>query len=176
MKNENNASAKKRSNKKIGILDVVIIVAAITLTLGLFGRMYIGKRIGVSYEDSAEVTFIIEGISKDGSEAIVKGDVLTWVKYDDSGEANDYMRLGEIKSFTSRSASVVMGEDEGSYSVTDETKVDVVCTLTADGKKTDSGFMLGGTQYIAAGMKIPVRCPHYSVNILILGVEAADVK
>ena len=69
--------------------------------------------------------------------------------------------------------AVLYIEDKGSVVevVSGLNRVDIRGSFVSEGKMSESGFLIGGTQYVAPGMTTLVYLPNINVNILITDVE-----
>ncbi len=158
---ENIKKKKKTRFSGIDFLIVLIIIlclGSIAVRHGLIDKFRSGSNLV-----PAEISFSVKGVSPETADTVVSGGKL----YLESGKT-----AGEIKSASKSSAMVLSEKSDGSLiSVTDDTMRDIKGTLSASGTFTESGFMLNGNLYIAAGKTITLKTGNSEITVLITGVK-----
>ncbi len=158
---ENIKKSKKSRFSGIDLLIILVIIlclGSIAIRHGLIERFKSGSNLV-----KAEISFSVENISPELADTITTEKKL----YLSSGDA-----IGEVKSASKTSASVLSEKSDGSLIlVTDDTMRDVKGTITAYGSFTESGFMLNGDLYTAAGKVLTLKTENSELTILVTGIK-----
>lgn len=151
---------------RINILDFVIFAVVVLCIAGGFLRS--GKK---STDEKLEtqtalISFSISNVQAASVDCFEDGDLV----YSESLGCNMGRIVGESIVAT---PAILYIEDDGAVveAVSGLERVDIVGSFISEGKMSESGFLIGGTQYIAPGMTTLVYLPKINVNILITGVE-----
>lgn len=157
---ENENKVRRRFN----IIDLFIILAVVAVIVGVALRFNLADKIGVkSNRDTVTVSFIITDIKESSADALVIGDTFFI-------DANK-IELGELISKKPTYAEAFIENDDGVLVKTaNENKYDVRGEIRATGRIKDDGFMLGGTQFIAANKILYVYSQHIMVTMTITGI------
>ena len=171
MDQKSTMKAKKKKFSLSGI-DIMIILLIILCVVGLVIRNglidSILKRTDLS---SAEIGFSVSSVTQEVADSVKTGDTVTMLN--DSKRSKD-SKLGQIKSVSKTSALTLVEKGDGTPErVTDERLRDMTGTITVSGKMTDSGYMLNGDTYIAAGSKFSVTSGNAVFEILITSVRTS---
>jgi len=156
---------EKKIRRRFNIVDLLIILAVIAIVIGVALRYNIADSIGLkSNKDTVTVSFLITDIKETSADAMVIGDKF-YLQYNN-------LELGELMNKkTSNTVSYIENDDGVLVKAENNTRFNVRGEIRATGKLTSDGFMLGGTQYIAAGKDISVYSQHIMVSLLITGIE-----
>ena len=160
---ENKESVRRHFN----IIDAIIILAVAAIVAGVALRYNLTDKIGAkSNRDTVIISFSISDIKPTSVDAMIAGDIF----YIDSNN----MELGELLSVTSSDAVQYLENSDGEITRQyDSERRDVTGEIKAKGALTDSGFMLGGTQYLGANKELYVRSQNIMVTIRITGIREA---
>ena len=153
---------------RINILDIVIVLAIVAVIVGVAMRFNLADKLGIqSNSDAVEISFLIKEISESSVDALVIGDKFYW-------DSNS-MEVGELKWKTQDYAEAFIENEEGLLVKTlNEKYFDVRGTIRAEGKMTDDGFMLAGTQFLSAGKYLYVSSKNIKVTILITDISPTE--
>lgn len=155
--------SKKESQKRIGALDVVVLVLLLAVVcVGIF-RFVKEKSVG-KLEDFT-VSIQVTDVSPEHSDYADDADY-----YLKSGE-----HFGKTESAPLFSPSFTYGENErGSYvkNYAGDGTVDFKAEVAASGVMTDSGFMLNGKTYLAPNMSVEITTGYVTYTATVTGIEA----
>ena len=156
--------SEKKAARGFNVLDFIILAAVLAVIVGICWRFNLADRIGVKADrDTVEIAFLIQEVKETSAEALVIGDEFRWV-------AND-MTIGELKSKEVFYAEAFVENDKGELVKTyNDTRRDIRGVITAKGVLSDSGFMLGGTQYLAPGKTLVVKSKDILVTMTITNI------
>ena len=178
MKNKRTSTEKNRI--KFRALDVVIIVLILASVVGVYFRYNIVDLIagGRNLKDYA-VSFEIKDIQDSTKDKFELGNK---IYYKGNGEL-----LGELMAVTENSDAVVHhtpaiktvipeGTTEAiEISYPEGTRIDVSARMSCKGKYSEeSGFLLGGTNYIAPGQTISVMTDYVTFDIIITDISLIE--
>lgn len=160
------APAVQKSNK-INSADIMVILLVLVFIVGMVFRFGVIQKIDTdSKKQSATVSFVVEDISSSSAGFFHVGDMVYF--------ASDMKTIGTISEVSEPVASQrYIYTDDGNIVLTEATdgKVDIRANMTVLGEKTERGFMLDGTTYIAPNMSIEIKTKHISVTLLITNIE-----
>lgn len=140
------------------ILIVILCLGSIAVRHGLVEKFKSGSNLV-----QAEISFSVKNISPELADTIISGEKL----YLSSGKA-----VGELKNVSKSNASVLSEKSDGTLVLaTDDTARDIAGTITVSGTFTESGFMLNGNLYTAAGKTFEVKTSNSEFEILVTGVK-----
>jgi len=153
---------------RFNIIDFMIIIAVIGCVVGVALRYNVMDRIGLSSTTNVvEIDFEIFSIRPTSFDAMVKGDTFYWKQ--------NNMEIGVLKEAQSHYSEVFMVNDDLELVKTfRDDRYDVQGTFTASGSMTDSGFMLGGTQFIAPGKQLTVYSKNIEVTLTVTAVNLVE--
>ncbi len=157
--------SEKQSRKRLNVIDFVIIVIVLGCIAGIIARYNIVNRIVVdSDRDEVEISFVVTSISPMISEAVNDGDVFY---SESSGNCIGTLIRHEVKN-----SEIVYSNENGEPVVgSDQTKRDVTGTLRAYGIMGSDGFMLEGTQFLAAGKKLTIQSLEVQISVIITEIR-----
>ncbi len=164
----NHAPASKPAAQKhrFNIVDFVLITAVIACIIGIAIRYNLNHSTG-RIQDKAIVTVKIDSLLNEYVDALVEGDHFY---YQTTGNP-----VGTLLSIETEPAEMRVVSNDGIIStLKHDQRVNVFCTLEAEGYDSENGFMLNGSTYIGSGTHIPVRSNRLETEILILNVEPAE--
>ena len=151
---------------RVNILDFVIFAAVFLCIAGVFLRS--GKK---NTDEKLEtqtvvISFSISNVQAASADCFRDGDLV----YSESLGCSMGRIIGDSIAAT---PAVLYIEDKGSVVevVSGLNRVDIRGSFVSEGKMSESGFLIGGTQYVAPGMTTLVYLPNINVNILITDVE-----
>ena len=157
---------KQNSNLKISVIDVVIVLALIACIVGVVVRYKIyEKEHEVITTDVCSVSLMIKGASHELSESIAADDQIF---FDENGE-----KLGKITEVNISDAIVYHQNSQGEIveNIDGELK-DIVIKIEVYGDLTESGFLVNGKEYVAAGKELAVYTKNFSEKCLVIDVES----
>lgn len=180
-KNHINESENNKNKVRFRALDVVIILLVLATVVGVYFRYNILDAL-TSRRDLKEytVSFSVEDIRYTTPNYMKVGDT---VYFADSGD--EIGKLIEASDDTSNIAlsitpasELFLGSDgnyEEIFYPNSETRVDATGRMICIGTYSDeSGFLLGGTKYIAPGDVISVKTELVTVSFTIQEIELAQ--
>lgn len=159
---------KMGSRARWNLIDLIVILLVFICLLGAIIRVG-GKDwfVGGSDLREHEIYFSVTDIAYTSEDALVIGDTVTLC---DSGAV-----LGELKSIDSILPSTLYVKDADgnvlSVNYPESIRIDVTGTVSSRGRKTDNGYLLGGTAYLAPGKAYRVQTEHMDFTMNILDIE-----
>ena len=156
------------SRARWNLIDLIVILLVFICLLGAIIRVG-GKDwfVGGSDLREHEIYFSVTDIAYTSEDALVIGDTVTLC---DSGAV-----LGELKSIDSILPSTLYVKDADgnvlSVNYPESIRIDVTGTVSSRGRKTDNGYLLGGTAYLAPGKAYRVQTEHMDFTMNILDIE-----
>ncbi|MBO4979262.1 MAG: DUF4330 domain-containing protein [Clostridia bacterium] len=159
---------KMGSRARWNLVDLIVILLVFICLLGAIIRVG-GKDwfVGGSDLREYEIYFSVTDIAYTSEDALVIGDTVTLC---DSGAV-----LGELKSIDSILPSTLYVKDADgnvlSVNYPESIRIDVTGTVSSRGRKTDNGYLLGGTAYLAPGKAYRVQTEHMDFTMNILDIE-----
>lgn len=162
-----NKAVQRNRKTKFSIIDFTIIVIVITLLIGIAARYDIVNRLfsKTSLTD-AKVTFVANAISdaevkalKENTDFYVNGEV-----------------FGTLTSISEPVYALIYAENEYGVLVAyeDKNSFDIEGTFNCKVIKSENGYLLGGTRYIAAGSEFTIRANGVAITITIISVQESD--
>ena len=150
-------------------IDVLIVVLLILITaVIIFRSQLLSLFTSSGQKETCEITFVCESIQKDVFEANVKQsakNTLTWT------DAEDKLGKMTILNESIANARIYEKQPDGSLNVTlSETDVRFSGTVKTT-LISNNGYYLGGTNFIAPGMRITVATELAEFEILIVNIQ-----
>ena len=153
---------------RFNIIDFVIIIALIGCIVGVALRYNVVDKIGLSsHSDNVEIEFVIFSIRPTSYDAMVKGDTFYWKQ--------NNMEIGTLKEATGSYSEVfIPTSDLKMVKSFRDDRYDVRGVFSATGAMTESGFMLGGSQFLAPGKSLNVISKNIDVTLTITKITKVD--
>ena len=156
----------KSNSKKISfsVIDFTIIIVILALLVGIIARYdVVDKLFSKTSLVEARVKFVAEAITPEEASAFNENN-----KFYIDGE-----QFGVLTAVTPQKAIMYRENAQGALvSYEHETLIDLKGDFTCKVMKSDSGYLLGGVRYIAAGSVFTVRANGVAVKITIISIEA----
>lgn len=151
---------KKRA--RFSVADFVIILMVIACLVGVAMRYDIAEKLfSKTKAEEVRVTFVVSSATDNTYQAFASGAVFTC-------DDETFGRLEEV------SATPAVQYYENSSGVLTEKKNDelhdITGTFVCQLVRSDSGYLLGGRTYIAAGSTFTLRCGTVKTTVLITSV------
>ncbi|MBQ7380500.1 MAG: DUF4330 family protein [Clostridia bacterium] len=161
-------SKKNGSGIGLNLIDFVVILLVLICLASAIIRI---RRVDLFNQgddlEQHEIYFSVTDISYTSEDALVIGDTFTL--------SDNKTVLGTLQSVDSVLPSTLYVSDiDGnvlSVNYPESTRIDVTGTVLSLGKMTDSGYLLGGTTYIAPGRAYTVQSEHMDFTLKILDIE-----
>ena len=157
---------------RFNIIDVSIILVIIFIFIGIFLRYDLAKNINFqANQDKFELEFIIEDIQEYSQNYLTAGEsfyvTISSIKIGDIKEILD-IRPAEIfvKTQDNESVGIVKSERPG--------RIDVTGVLTCYGRKVDTGYMINGSIYCAAGKEFLIHTGPLETTITVLSMNPVE--
>ena len=165
----NTPQTEKKKRARLNSADLMIFLLCVLCIAGMVLRFVVIDKIEKdASSQSATVTMMIEGVSETSREYL-------------SESAQVYLEdgttvFGTVSTVSSTPSPVYVYEDDGTITRMDSVngRVDIKVELSVSGAMTESGFMLGGTTYIAPNMTLPVKTSMLTVSGTILDISVAQ--
>ncbi len=158
----------QKSKIRFNILDFLIVAVVILCIVGVLLRGGAETTDPKLETQRAIVTYKVSNIQSASQHCFQAGDRI----YSQSLGCDMGYLVGKVEV----TPAVSYIEDDGvitkTVSVTD--RIDLVGQFECEGKMSESGFSIGGTQYIAPGMSTYAYLPNINVNILITDVTVVE--
>ncbi len=163
---------------RINILDFLIIALVVLCIVGVVLRVYTKSQEDKLGKDVATVSFLIQDVQNASKDLIHAGDRL----YSEAYECE----FGKVVGNVVHTNAVYYAEDDGEIikvesgidpATGEPYRVDLYGKFECEGTWTDeSGFSIGGTQYIAPNMSVALSFPNIKATVLILDVQVEKAK
>ena len=167
---EKKTSAGAMSRARLNSADLMILMLCIVCIAGMVLRFGMIEKIEKEANaQAATVTVLIEGVSSTSRDYLVLGDDVFFGK--------NLEKFGSVSSILSVAPSpVYVHGDDGSITQMNSVngRVDIRAVLSVNGTMTESGFLLGGTTYIAPNMILSLKNEKLSVNATIIDVKIVE--
>ena len=167
--NENKKPVTKKARKiKPNIIDFIILIALIGAIIGIAIRAGVVEKVtaGSNFE-SAQITFLISGVSESTGKCFGNGDVF----YSNTHGCS----FGTLEEYSLTPAEIYTADELGVlhkvYLAEELGMSDVRGTMICSGVFTADGFFLGGSNFIAPNSTVAVKSADVEVNILIIDIE-----
>ena len=183
-KKENNQQKSPAHSEKIrrfprfGILDLVIILLVVAVIVGLAFRYNLFSTFNkLQNLSECAVTFSVKNIENTTQYYISSGDV---VYFKDSGnEFGTIMDSSDASSIpltiTPATETFVKDGETITASYPKDTRIDATGRIKCEGKFSNDGtFLLGGSEYLAAGQTFIVCTEKVTLEITILNTELIE--
>ncbi len=162
-------SKKSNSEKKItfSVVDFAIIVVIIALFIGVIARYDVVDRLfSKTSLVNAKVTFVAEAITAEEAAAFTESN-----KFYTDGDV-----FGTLTAVTDPAKALMYRENAAGELVAYEhdSLLDLRGSFTCKVMASNSGYLLGGNRYIAAGSVFTVRADGVAVKITVISVETLD--
>ncbi len=169
MRERKNAPAVEKKRARLNSADLMIFLLCVLCIAGMVFRFVVVDKIEKdAAAQSATVTMLIEGVSETSREYF-------------SDSAEFYLEdgttvLGTVSTVSSSPSPVYIYEEDGTITKMDSVngRVDIKVELSVSGVMSESGFMLGGTTYIAPNMTLPIKTSMLSVSALIMDIKIIE--
>ncbi|MBQ9134259.1 MAG: DUF4330 family protein [Clostridia bacterium] len=149
---------------RVNILDFLIVAAVVLCIAGALLRGGVKSTDEKLETQTAVITFKVSNVQSASQYCFRDGDKI----YSQSLGCDMGRIVGEITATPSVYYYEQNGEIFKAYS--EAGRVDLVGTFECVGQMSESGFLMGGTQYIAPGMTTYAYLPNINVNILITDI------
>lgn len=149
---------------RVNILDFLIVAAVVLCIAGALLRGGVKSTDEKLETQTAVITFKVSNVQSASQYCFHDGDRI----YSQSLGCDMGRIVGEITATPSVYYYEERGEIFKAYS--EAGRVDLVGTFECEGQMSESGFLMGGTQYIAPGMTTYAYLPNINVNILITDI------
>ncbi len=161
-----NTGKKEKRGVRFNLLDALILLAILLLIAGVFLRGRLAGRVASeSRSKSVDIVFYVNDVKKETGEAALTGEKVFWKQ--------NSMLIGQIEEVTSSPAEIYTECADGTTALSyDENRCDLRITVRAQGTETPEGFMLNGSQFIAAGKEMILLTPTIEVESLVASVRA----
>lgn len=154
----------KKTKFRVNILDFLILAVVALCIVGAIWRGGVKTTDEKLETQTAVVSYFISNVQSASQYCFQAGDRM----YSQTLGCEMGRLVGKIEA----TPALYYVEDDGkiipTYSEAD--RVDIRGQFEVDGKMSESGFSVGGTQYIAPGMSMYVYLPNINVTILITDV------
>jgi len=162
----------KPKKSKFNIIDITIILVIIFIVIGVFLRYDLAKNINFqANQDKFEVEFIIQNIQEASQNYLTAGESF----YITTAS----IKIGEIKEILDiRPAEHFVQTQDGE--TTDMVKselprrIDMTGVLACSGRKVDSGFMINGNIYCAAGKEFLIHTGTVETTVTVLSINLVE--
>lgn len=169
---------KTENKRKIGALDVFIIIALAACVVCIGIRFFATSRSQVSEKVQLEdyiISIKVEAIKDSSAKNYMTPDTNFYIKETGTyfGSLLEGLTIKDAqKSYEMPNGDVVMGENNA---VGDLYRVDVEAKLVSKGKVDDSGrFLLGGNTYVGANKEFNLYSKYLAIKVTVTGVEKAQ--
>lgn len=154
----------KKRKLRVNILDFLILAAVVLCIAGALLRGGVKSTDTKLETQTAVITFRVSNVQSASQYCFQEGDKI----YSQSLGCDMGRIVGEITATPAAYYYEENGEIVKAYSGAE--RVDLVGTFESEGQMSESGFLMGGTQYIAPGMTTYAYLPNIDVNILITDI------
>ncbi len=150
---------------RINILDFLIVAAVVLCIAGALLRGGAKRTDEKLITQTAVITFQVSNVQEASQYCFADGDRI----YSQSLGCE----MGRIVGAVKATPAVYYYEENGviTKAYSESGRVDLVGTFACEGQMSESGFLMGGTQYIAPGMTTYAYLPNINVNILITDID-----
>lgn len=154
-----------KKKKRFNVIDFVIVVVVLGCIAGIAARYNIVNRIVVdSDRDEVEISFLATDMSPMLSYAVNVGETFY-------SEASG-ISMGPLIEYDVKDSIITFINDSGEKeTAADPAKKDITGTLRATGIMSADGFMLGGTQYLAAGKTLTIQSLEVQLSVIITEIK-----
>ncbi len=161
---------KNDGKKKIAAADAFIVILLLLSIAAMGVRIAIGSGGLLSTSEHGEflVSYVVSGIKSEYSDAFSGGREFYLEDGEKFGVLCDGAAFTPAKMYTENADGICR-----TVYATDGT-VDIKGVATVRGTMTDSGFLLGGSKYIAANMPLTVSSPDITVTITVTDITTAQ--
>lgn len=158
----------KKAKFRFNILDLLILVVILLCIAGALLRGGVKTTDEKLETQTAVISYFISNVQSASQHCFQEGDPI----YSHTLGCD----LGHLVGKVQVEPSVYFVEDDGKIikTVSDAGRVDIRGQFEAEGKMSESGFAIGGTQYIAPGLSTYAFLPNINVTILITDVTLKD--
>ena len=146
---------------KFSVADFVIILMIIACIIGVAMRYDIAEKLfSKTKAEDVRVTFAVSSATDNTNNAFSTGAVFMY----GSGKLEEADSSPAVQYYENSSGVLTEKKNEGFYDITGT----FVCRLVS----TDSGYLLDGRTYIAAGSTFTLQCGAVRTTVLITSVGA----
>ena len=162
-KQNGSTSLKLRFN----VIDVLIVLIVLACAVGLIVRFSnVGEISSAENLKTYDVYFSVSNIAYTAEDAFIQGDTVTLA---DSGAV-----LGEFAGLESILPAEFFARDESGNLIVvnypESTRIDVTGRIVSHGVRSENGYLLNGTTYIAAGTEYSVQSEHMDFILKITNI------
>ena len=162
----------KSKKSKFNIIDFLIVLVIIFIVIGVIWRYELASNINFrANQEKFEVEFIIQDIQEASQYFLTAGEsfyiTVSSIKIGEIKEILD-IRPAEIFVRTQEDASldVVKSEMPG--------RIDITGVFTAYGRRVDTGYMINGSIYCAAGKDFLIHTGILETTITVLSMNVVE--
>ncbi|MBQ9428507.1 MAG: DUF4330 family protein [Clostridia bacterium] len=150
---------------KVNILDFLILALVVLCIFGVVWRSQ-NKRVDARQEmQTATVSFLLCNVQGDTRYCFTEGDRV----YDETHGCEFGRFIGNSLRATPAAIYVEAGDQiEKKFSASG--RIDVRGSIACTGIMSESGFLVGGTQYVAPGMSLTLYFPKLNASVLITDI------
>lgn len=154
--------------KRIAAADAFIILLLLLSIAAIGVRITVGSGGLLSADERGEfiVSYVVSGTKSEYSDAFSGGRAF----YLENGEEFGVLREGAVFTPAKTYAENADGTYRAAYA--SDGTVDVKGTATVSGIMTESGFLLGGSRYIAANLPLTISSSDITVTITVTDITA----
>lgn len=154
----------KKTKFRVNILDFLILAVVALCIVGAVWRGGVKTTDEKLESQTAVISYFISNVQSASQYCFQEGDPI----YSQTLGCD----LGHLVGKVEVEPSVYYVEDDGKIikTVSSADRIDIRGQFEAEGKMSESGFSIGGTQYIAPGMSTYAYLPNINVTILITDV------
>ena len=153
---------------RFNILDFLIVAVVVLCAAGVLLRGGVKSTDEKLESQKAIVSYYVSNIQSSSQYCFQEGDPI----YSQSLGCDMGHLVGKVEVVP----AVYFVEDDGKITKTESAadRIDLRGQFECEGKMSESGFSIGGTQYIAPGMSTYAYLPNINVTILITDVTLVD--
>ena len=151
---------------KVNVLDFLILALVAIVIVGAFLRANVKQNDEKLVTQTAVLSFKISNVQSASAKYFKDGDPV----YSDSLGCAVGTLIGDSIAATPAVSYVERG-GEIIKTVSALNRVDITGEILCEGQMSESGFLLGGTQYIAPGMSTYACLPEINAYILITDIR-----
>jgi len=156
---------KKTRRFRFNVIDAIVLVTVLAVFATLFIRDRLADNMaGTGSSDTVEIVFYVNDIRSDSAQAAVVGEKIFWKQ--------NNMLIGTISDAVISPAEIYVEASDGTTKFgLNEERCDLRITVRATGAVTSEGFMLDGTQFIAAGKEMILLSRTTEVEGMVMSVR-----
>jgi len=153
---------------RFNVLDFLIVAVIILCVVGVLLRGGVKTTDEKLESQTAVVSYLVQNIQSASQHCFQAGDRI----YSQSLGCDMGRLIGKVEV----TPAVYYAEDDGAITKTysNGDRIDLRGQFECEGKMSESGFSIDGTQYIAPGMSTYAYLPNINVTILITDVTVVE--